>query len=217
MWWLENIEKALIKTGLSASEASRRATGSPNAIRDMRAGREPGIDRYQKICKVLGIDFYTGLPGDIADPQGSVVLWGNISAGGGADPADGSVALANDYTADSTAPPVDINEAALTKWGGLMALRVSGSSMQPTYFNGDIVYIYADDPKRHQPESLVGHDCAVTLAGDYQGEAYLKRLRWADNQQQGFFNLESVNLEWPVMVNRPVEFVYPIRYVKHRL
>ena len=143
MWWLQDIEKALKKSGLSASEASRRATGSPNVIRDMRAGREPGIDRYKKLCNVLGVDFYTSLPSDhIKKPKGKVPLWGNIAAGGNDSPTDGSVTIAEDTALDSTTAPAHLTPQDLHQYGGMLALTVQGASMQPAYHDGDTIYIY---------------------------------------------------------------------------
>ena len=54
------IEAALDKQGLSAREASMRATGTAELIRNMRRGRVPSVERIRALCKVLKLEFYVG-------------------------------------------------------------------------------------------------------------------------------------------------------------
>ena len=55
------VDQALEKRGLSAREASIRAK-SPDLISDMRAGHVPSIERFYRLCEVLGLDFHVGFP-----------------------------------------------------------------------------------------------------------------------------------------------------------
>ena len=105
----------------------------------------------------------------------------------------------------------------LTRWGGLVALTVRGRSMEPLFRHGDTLYIYGDDPVASDPERLIGKDCAVVLAGSREGEAYIKRIRRADSGEPGYFNLESLNPMWPVMVDMQLYQARPVRYIRRAI
>ena len=57
---LRVIDKALEDQGISAREASIRATGTAELIRNMRRGRVPSVERFQALCNVLKLEFYVG-------------------------------------------------------------------------------------------------------------------------------------------------------------
>lgn len=57
---LNEIELALKALGWSARQASIRAVGTPELIRDMRRGRVPSVERFRALCHVLDLDFYVG-------------------------------------------------------------------------------------------------------------------------------------------------------------
>ena len=215
--FLKIIDEALTRKGISAAAASKLAVGNPSLIKSMKAGSVPSLDKAEKLAKVLGIDFHYNLPTEyIEEPQGEVILWGDIAAGGGNTPADGEIIMAEQAQYDTTNPPPVMNDQDISKWGGMLALRVKGQSMYPKYADGDTIYIYSDDPLRFSPDQLIGRECAIICSGDHEGKTYLKRLRRPDNNRRGYYNLESINLEWPVMVNMPIDYIYPIRYTKHQ-
>ena len=59
---LDEIERAVRARGWSARQASIRAVGTPELIRDMRRGRVPSVERFRALCEVLGLEFYVGPP-----------------------------------------------------------------------------------------------------------------------------------------------------------
>ena len=59
---LDKIERAARARGWSARQASMRAVGTPELIRDMRRGRVPSVERIRALCKVLELEFYVGPP-----------------------------------------------------------------------------------------------------------------------------------------------------------
>ena len=59
---LHEIERAVKARGWSARQASTRAVGTPELIRDMRRGRVPSVERIQALCSVLDLEFYVGPP-----------------------------------------------------------------------------------------------------------------------------------------------------------
>ena len=57
---IRQIDSALRARGWSAREASMRAVGTPELIRDMRRGRVPSVERFRALCEVLDLEFYVG-------------------------------------------------------------------------------------------------------------------------------------------------------------
>lgn len=54
------VEQALQDRELSARRASLDVVGNDGLIRDIRAGRMPGVDRLEALCEYLGLEFYLG-------------------------------------------------------------------------------------------------------------------------------------------------------------
>ena len=59
---LREIERAVKARGWSARQASLRAVGTPELIREMRRGRVPSVERIRSLCEVLDLEFYIGPP-----------------------------------------------------------------------------------------------------------------------------------------------------------
>ena len=68
---LSEIERARRARGWSARQASVKAVGTPELIRDMRRGRVPSVERFRALCEVLGLEFYVGAqrPVGAVDPR----------------------------------------------------------------------------------------------------------------------------------------------------
>ena len=66
---LDEIERAVRARGWSARQASMRAVGTPELIRDMRRGRVPSVERFRALCDVLGLEFYVGPPRGRSPPD----------------------------------------------------------------------------------------------------------------------------------------------------
>ena len=59
---LREIECAVKARGWSERQASLRAVGTPELIREMRRGRVPSVERIRSLCEVLDLAFYVGPP-----------------------------------------------------------------------------------------------------------------------------------------------------------
>ena len=59
---LREIERAVRARGWSARQASLRAVGTPELIREMRRGRVPSVERVRSLCEALDLEFYVGPP-----------------------------------------------------------------------------------------------------------------------------------------------------------
>ena len=57
---LNEIERARRARGWTARQASVKAVGTPELIRDMRRGRVPSVVRFRALCEALGLEFYVG-------------------------------------------------------------------------------------------------------------------------------------------------------------
>lgn len=150
---LAEIDAALKRKGISASEASRRAVNHPSLIKNFRMERE-GEKRYnlsalEKLAKVLDLELYFGPPrGDprqLAPEPPSVALDHTayaalplydvrFSAGPGAVNDDGApvrpVALHRDILAQ-------LGVAS----GDCLLVKVDGNSMEPLFCHQDTVLI----------------------------------------------------------------------------
>ncbi len=214
---IQIIDERLEIKGLNATQVSMDAVGKPDAIRTIRNRSMPKLDRWEKICKELDINFYTGLPEELCEQTDRIPHLGNIAAGGTDCPADGHLILNPQDNGDKVSAPAGIGLEEAAKFGGMFALNVKGQSMLPRYNNDDTIYMYQNDPVRFDFEKLIGKDCAITLTEKHDHAVYLKCLRRSDNGEKGYFNLESLNKEWDVMVNIPVEFALPVRFVQHKI
>lgn len=54
------VERALLDRDVSARRASLDVVGNDGLIRDIRAGRLPGVDRLAALFEYLGLEFYLG-------------------------------------------------------------------------------------------------------------------------------------------------------------
>ncbi|WP_290778135.1 S24 family peptidase [Hoeflea sp.] len=166
----------------------------------------------EKLFRVLGINLTYGLEDGPPAPTLKVPLLGYIAAGGDDLPSDTSVTFeANGHDnalGEVPAPPGMLMQLR----GSIFALKVRGASMLPVYEDGDLLYVYKDDPARANVGRLIGRKCVVTLE---DGDAYVKTLRRPDSGESGVWNLESLNPAWPMMANRRVIEALPVRHVTH--
>ncbi len=204
------IEKALKLRKLTATKASKLATGKDGLIKNIKAGHSPSFENIEKLFAVLGVNLTYSFEDTMEPAIGHVPLLGYISAGGDDLPDDTSVSFFpdNESNEQTNMPP----GAYLQRRGNIFSLQVKGSSMRPIYSDGDILFMYKDDPARGDLKKLIGTSCAVTLE---DGEVYVKTLRRPDSGKLGEWNLESLNPVWPMMTNQRLLEALPVRHVTH--
>jgi SOS-response transcriptional repressor LexA len=209
---LKLIDVALKKRKLSASKASELAVGHFGLIKNMRNGQIPSFTNMEKLFRVLGINLTYGFEDEPPAPALKVPLLGYVAAGGDDLPSDTSVTFeANGH--DNALGQVPAPPGLLMQLrGSIFALKVRGASMLPIYEDGDLLYVYKDDPARASVGRLIGRKCVVTLE---DGDAYVKTLRRPDSGEAGVWNLESLNPAWPMMTNQRVVEALPVRHVTH--
>ena len=87
-----------------------------------------------------------------------------------------------------------------------IALIVRGTSMEPKYSDGEVLFI---EKTIYAIDSLIGENCFVQTA---DGHSYVKKLIYGS--RPGTFTLISYNA--PPIENVVLERVYPIAYTKPR-
>ena len=213
----DSVSQAVENEGLRP--LARRLALPVGVLRSAIDGRNLKVETAFALAQIFGLDFYIGPPRipSVPEPLEVIPHYGEIGAGGGDMVSDGRIYEATREAPGVTSAPIDTPPQHLTRWGGLVALTVRGRSMEPLFRHGDTLYIYGDDPVASDPERLIGKDCAVVLAGSREGEAYIKRIRRADSGEPGYFNLESLNPMWPVMVDMQLYQARPVRYIRRAI
>lgn len=89
---------------------------------------------------------------------------------------------------------------------GLRALRVRGNSMQPAYYDGDVIF-YAPETDVRPPKELLGRECVIRTR---DGHMYVKRLQ--KGTREGRFLLVSYNSD-PIVDER-IDWACPVKYIQ---
>ena len=67
---LELINSTLREQRWSARQASIEAVGNDQLIRNMRRGQVPSVEKFRRLCEVLGLEFYAGKPREFGTVDG---------------------------------------------------------------------------------------------------------------------------------------------------
>ena len=194
---------------LSQEAASHKISGNASFFQNLRRGAKPSYARIEKAARILGLEIYLGPPRDLPVIGEETPHYGKIAAGGGTMMEDAILTPIADPDQNHLAPAPPGGNLA-----GMFAVTITGNSMTPSYRDGDLIFLWQNDPAAFDPDRLTGVDCAVTLEG---GEVFLKRLRRPDSGKEGEWNLESLNPRWPVMSNQRLLSALPVRYVKRKI
>ena len=90
--------------------------------------------------------------------------------------------------------------------GKLEAVRVRGNSMEPAFYDGDLIFYDANGDTRPAGE-LLGRECVVATS---DGNMYIKRLR--KGSRAGLFVLLSYNTD-PILDVR-LDWACPVKYIQ---
>ena len=63
------IEAKLTRQNLTEEEAAREARLPANALRGVRKGQRPSIDRADELCRALGVTMTIGIEGPVTDSK----------------------------------------------------------------------------------------------------------------------------------------------------
>lgn len=145
---LETIDEALKRKGLSDAAASKLAVGHPSLIKNLRMERK-GEKRYnlpalKRLSEVLDLEFYFGPPRS-SPPASETIIDGKRFD---TVPRFDAAGAAGNGRVNFDEPPID-HLAFSRRWlaqqgisaGDCALITVSGDSMEPALYNGDLVMI----------------------------------------------------------------------------
>lgn len=204
-----HINAAMAAKNMNRAELARKCKLPITALYTL-SRKEPTLEKVEKICAALGITWQFISKNE--SPQFKVIENCGYVSANGSDPAqNGRAVFGAAARAGGGAVPPTLAYKQRSAHGGLVALTVQGDAMAPCYRNGDVLYVYTNDPLRAMPEQLIGKDCIVEIKGT-TGK-FLKRLRRADSNDAALFNLESINHAQPTAINQSITTALPIRWV----
>ena len=67
---LDLINSTLREQRWSARQASIEAVGNDQLVRNMRRGQVPSVEKFRRLCEVLGLEFYAGPPREVGTVDG---------------------------------------------------------------------------------------------------------------------------------------------------
>lgn len=177
---IKRLDQRLAAMGLSARAASLAATGKPDTIRDIKAGksRNPRFQTIQQLARVLettpdwllGADSPApveppGVPVDLPMSSGRDLPVYGLAAGS----VLGALTMTSDPVEYVPTPP------GLARVRDAYALIITGSSMEPKFEAGDVVFLNPHRPPRQ------GDHVVIQEAREGGTIVTIKRFeRWKD-------------------------------------
>ena len=189
---LELVEQALISKGMTARQASIKASGKPDLIATLRRGRAPSVERIRSLCEVLDLEFHIGPRRREADPD---ALRKRLAEAGAeldqmlAKTRRGSRTESIPFVLDirfdsdgllvreSTRVGIAAAPEALPTWARvdkLCCIRMTGRSMEPTLQDGDLVVVDCSHVKPLDGElfAVAAGECLLVRRFRLNGEEW---------------------------------------------
>lgn len=191
----ENIDRLIKRQGSNNRAVAMAAGMSPTGVRDIitRKTKNPTFSSLLKIAEVLGVDVNEIVSG--AAPRPTIALAGKVGAGA-------KVPLVDAYT-KGDGPQVECPEGISPH--GIVAVEVSGDSMEPIYSDGDVLF-YTRHTHENVPSEAVGRR---SVCEDADGNVWVKQVKRGDQPDR--FHLISLNPGAQTMWNVALVWASPIR------
>jgi transcriptional regulator with XRE-family HTH domain len=182
---LQRIQRRGKEIGLSEQALSREAGLSKDGIRNWRRRFEAGdesaganVTSISKVAAALGVTELWLLYGVAEEePHPTISIAGQVGAGA-------KVPVFDAYE-KGDGPQVECPQVLSPR--GVVAVEVSGDSMEPVYSAGDLLFYTRDSPDG-VPTDAIGHRC---VCEDVDGMGWVKQVR--AGSEPGLFNLISLN------------------------
>lgn len=199
---LDEIDKALVRRGMTAAAASKLAAGHFSLIKNMKASKAAGkrysVESLEKLADVLGLEFYFGPPRE-AGPVQHLTVDGTEYAH---VPLHDAFLAAGAGACNGTEEVVD-HLAFRREWLQRIGVsastarlaRVQGDSMQPSLWHGDMILIdtrTTEPPVRDRDQRDQRRSPIYALIDN--GEARVKRIERPSPDQM---LLISDNTDYP--------------------
>lgn len=174
--------------GWSQEDLAKKAGTTNQQIGRLESGtRRLTVDWMERVSRALGVT-----PAELLEPAQArtVQVVGYVGAG------------AEVFAIDDHAKGAGLEEVPCP-WAELgpstVAVRVRGASMEPAYFDGDLIYY---EQTHSDYTHLLGKECVVALA---DGRRFIKQLRRTHNGQWYLHSHNSepilgVEIEWAAKV-----------------
>lgn len=177
------VETGLKRKGISGRQASLQIVGHDGLIRDIRAGRLPGIDKLEALFELLDLEFYFGPQRDHGPqpPEADPAALAQIPLHEALLAAGNGVENGTEHVSDYLAFRKDwLRKIGLSPSNAALA-RASGDSMQPMIWDGDMLLIDRSktDPRPATKPDRPGRFAPVFALLD-DGLAKVKRLQMLD-------------------------------------
>lgn len=199
------LQRALEVTGKSLRSISTASGVSYEQLKALKQGRaqSTNVDDAMLVARAFGVtldDFYLGR---MTEESNHVAVAGRVGAGA-------EVMLQDDHAKGDGLYHVICPPQIGPR--GIVAVEVVGDSMEPVYFEGDVLF-YARQTMS-VPTEAIGRPC---ICEDAEGFVWVKQVKVGT--AQGLFNLLSVNptgsnrldvrLVWaaPVLLHLPKAYV----------
>ena len=188
-----NLKSALKKRGMSQQALADAIDVSKGYISEIANGiKQPSIETLDAILDTLDADI-----GELVQSRHTISVAGRV--GGGAE-----VQLSDPYSKGDglyrIACPPQIGPH------GIVAVEVEGTSMEPAYEDGDILFYSRD--VIGVPTEAIGKRCIVE---DADGMVWVKLLRRRDGQPKDLFDLISFHADSAPMYDVAVKWAAPVK------
>ncbi len=166
MTWKKTIEGALERDGRSAAAVSRIAVGNPALLKNIKLGQIPSIEKVERLCEILDLEFYIGPPRDPAPAESAPPAWTSF--------------------AETTAPHRGLAKCSIQGWGkpqperdplptpetamdqDMFWVSAIGQSMIPEGIASSAFCLVAPDTRAREGDRV--------WVLDHEGKAAIKRL-----------------------------------------
>jgi phage repressor protein C with HTH and peptisase S24 domain len=194
------LEHALTHTGRSLRNVALEADVSYEQLKSLMQGKSKttNVDDGIKVANAFGVAVEDFIKGNLTPfKTGTIAVAGKVGAGAKIQLSDPHPKGEGLY---QIACPPQIGPH------GIVAVEVSGNSMEPAYEEGDILFYSRDT--LGVPSEAIGRRCVVE---DSNGMVWAKLLRRRDGQPDGLFDLISFHADTPPMYDVTIKWAAPIK------
>jgi transcriptional regulator with XRE-family HTH domain len=172
-----NIDREIQRQGTNPRAVAISAGMGPTGVRDILQRRtvNPTYDSLLRIAEALEVNASVLLEGSSIPPS-TVAIAGKVGAGT-------RVPLVDAFE-KGDGPQVECPPGLSPH--GIVAVEVSGDSMEPLFSNGDLLFYTRD--ALGVPDDVLGHRC---VCEDAEGLAWVKQVK--PGRDPGTFDLISLN------------------------
>jgi len=190
----DRLRQAREAAGYETAADAARAMGTPYSTYAAHENGQNDISRKSARIYSQAFNVPAGwiLTGEGARARRTVPLLGYVGAGFAIIP------LGETDELERVPAPPGVSEP-------LMAVKVRGESMEPAFYDGDLIFY--DERHRKPAGELLGRECVIRLR---DGQMYVKRL--LKGSAKGKFVLFSHNS--PPLLDQSVDWACPVEYIK---